>query len=77
MSKWCETCSREPYVGCDDTCLVFGKDFNELVLQFWKRLKGHRDIGPNFPFLKDANVQCRKEFLKLSFTKTSGFEFLG
>jgi hypothetical protein len=31
MAKWCETCYREHYAGCDDTCPAFGKDFEELA----------------------------------------------
>lgn len=39
MAKWCETCYREPYVGCNVDCPVFGKDFDELakmVIQYEK-----------------------------------------
>ena len=31
MSKWCGTCHRNEYIGCDKTCSVFGKDFDELA----------------------------------------------
>ena len=39
MSKWCDTCVREPYDGCNGDCPVCGKDFEELaktVLQYEK-----------------------------------------
>ena len=31
MSKWCFQCKREPYIGCDSNCPVFGCDFEALA----------------------------------------------
>ena len=37
MSRWCSECAYKKYRPCNRTCIVFGKDFDELaelVIQF-------------------------------------------
>lgn len=31
MSHWCNKCHRIPYVGCDSSCPVFGKEYEDLA----------------------------------------------
>jgi hypothetical protein len=31
MSQWCNKCHRVPYVGCDSSCPVFGKEYEDLA----------------------------------------------
>lgn len=45
MSKWCEKCKREPYIGCDDSCPVFGLNFEELAEKYLID-KTNKEINP-------------------------------
>ena len=31
MSRWCKTCRHSEYPSCNENCIVFGKDFEELA----------------------------------------------
>lgn len=45
MSKWCNTCHREPYEGCQSNCPIFGLDFDELA-------KKHLEVINKLKYLK-------------------------
>lgn len=41
MSRWCSECAYKKYRPCNRTCIVFGKDFDELaklVIQFQEEI---------------------------------------
>jgi len=41
MSRWCSECAYKNYRPCNRTCIVFGKDFDELaelVIQFQEEI---------------------------------------
>ena len=37
MSRWCNTCHHSEYPSCNDNCIVFGKDFEELAETVFKQ----------------------------------------
>lgn len=56
MSHWCNKCHRIPYVGCDSSCPVFGKEYEDLANELLN--------GPQYS-INVANLLKERAGLKL------------
>lgn len=65
MSKWCNRCTRESYVGCDSGCPIFGLELEDLAEKYFELLDKHMEIEemPNDADLLPDNCLYIKGFL--------------
>ena len=52
MSHWCNNCKRTPYEGCNDTCPVFGLEYEDLAERYLALL-GMTEVPSNEELLPD------------------------
>ena len=56
MSKWCDTCYKEPYQSCDESCPVFGLRLDGLAKKYFEKIE-----EANYIF--DGEKYCAEELI--------------